>query len=85
MAAMPRAAPRRQPCPVSAVRRSRLAFPRTAGLRTAAPPTRFPRDARRWWLQLYRDAPVHVIVETIIIIAILYILIVKESYDPAKR
>ncbi len=64
-----------------------LAFPRIGWPANDAATLRAhsTRAARRWWMQLYRDAPVHVFVETVIIIAILYILIVKESYDPAKR
>jgi len=34
---------------------------------------------------LYRDSPTHVIIETTLIVAMLYILLVKRTYDPAKR
>jgi hypothetical protein len=36
----------------------------------------------RWWWSL---SPVHVVIETAIIIGVLYILLVKRSYDPVKR
>lgn len=77
-----------------------------------------PSNYVTWWLQLLRDSPVHVIVETALIIcectragcvdggragrgvpatgcanltdihvlaAMIYVLVIKRSYDPAKR
>lgn len=52
-------------------------------LRPRTPSTRLlPRS---WWRQVYHDSPMHVVIETTLILVVLYILLFKRSYDPAKR
>lgn len=45
----------------------------------------YPSAYYSWWTRLYRDSPTHVIIETTLIVAMLYILLVKRTYDPSKR
>ena len=55
--------------------------PPAAGRANSSPPP----SPRSWWTQLYRESPTHVVIETTLIIAMLYILLVKRTYDPTKR
>ena len=44
-----------------------------------------PSNYVTWWLQLLKDSPVHVLVETTLIVSMIYVLVIKRSYDPTKR
>ncbi len=44
-----------------------------------------PHARCSWWYNLLLTHPEHVIVETFLILLILYIAIVKRAYDPQKR
>eukprot|EP01138_Halocafeteria_seosinensis_P001559 gb/GECG01001597.1/.p1 GENE.gb/GECG01001597.1/~~gb/GECG01001597.1/.p1 ORF type:complete len:687 (+),score=79.09 gb/GECG01001597.1/:1-2061(+) len=44
-----------------------------------------PSHYIEWWKTEYERAPVHIFIETALIILVLYIVFVKRSYDPSKK
>jgi hypothetical protein len=43
-----------------------------------------PNQYKHWWLSLYRDAPLHVYIETALVLFILWLLFIRRTVDPAK-
>jgi len=45
----------------------------------------FPRNYHLWWMKLYNESPVHVIVESALVIFIFWLLFVRRTIDPKKK
>ena len=43
-----------------------------------------PKYYTEWWANLYREAPSHILVETSLVLFILWLLFVRKTVDPAK-
>jgi hypothetical protein len=43
------------------------------------------RAPRSWWWTLFQANPEHVLIETFLVVAVLWIVLVKRPYDPRKR
>lgn len=37
-----------------------------------------------WWLNLYRESPIHIFVETTLVVFVLWLLFVRRTVDPVK-
>lgn len=44
-----------------------------------------PDNYRQWWLHMYRESPYHVIVETVLIVILLYVLIFRKTKEAAGK
>lgn len=44
----------------------------------------FPRNYEVWWSNLLREAPQHVLIETALIIFIVWLLFIRRTVDPKK-
>ncbi len=44
----------------------------------------FPTYYSRWWNQLYKDAPIHIFIETGMVVFILWLVFIRKTADPKK-
>lgn len=44
----------------------------------------FPSKYKEWWLTLYREAPLHIVIETTLLVFVLWLLFIRRTVDPAK-
>merc|ERR1712146_870104 len=44
-----------------------------------------PNNYRQWWLHMYRESPYHVIVETVLIVILLYVLFFRTTKEAAGK
>jgi len=45
----------------------------------------FPRNYHLWWMKLYNESPVHVFVESALVLFIIWLLFVRRTIDPKKK
>ena len=45
----------------------------------------FPEHYQKWWNHLYRDAPIHILIETTMIVFILWLTFIRKTADPKKK
>lgn len=43
-----------------------------------------PRKYEAWWLKLLHDSPLHVLIETTLILFIIWLLFIRRTVDPKK-
>lgn len=43
-----------------------------------------PSKYKEWWLNLYREAPLHIVIETTLLVFVLWLLFIRRTVDPAK-
>jgi hypothetical protein len=44
-----------------------------------------PTLYKDWWLGLYRDAPHHIIVETLLVMFIIWLIFIRKTIDPVRE
>ena len=43
-----------------------------------------PYRYKDWWLAVYRESPTHVVVETALVVFVLWLLFIRRTVDPVK-
>ena len=44
----------------------------------------FPILYRNWWLNLYHESPQHILIETSLLVFIIWLLFIRRTVDPTK-
>ncbi len=43
-----------------------------------------PQNYEKWWTQLLKEAPQHIVIETCLILFIIWLLFIRKTVDPKK-